>query len=192
MFVLGEQLSPLKWASVACAIAAIAVLIGSYGQFPWVAVLLALSWSTYGFIKRRVALDPIASLTAEMLVLLVPAIVVVAISFGRSDGVPNEAATGEMLLVLGTGVITAAPLLLFAFAAKRVPFTILGPANYLIPIINFLLGWLAYDEALPASRVVGFMLVWAALALVAVDTMRGQKVERPQQGHSGLASPRHR
>jgi chloramphenicol-sensitive protein RarD len=190
VLVLGEQLSPLKWASVGCAVAAITVLIGSYGQFPWVAVLLAVSWSTYGFIKRRVALDPIASLTAEMLVLLVPAIVVVVISFGRSDGIPNEVGAGEMLLVLGTGVITAAPLLLFAYAAKRVPFTILGPANYLIPIINFLLGWLVYDESLPTSRVIGFLLVWLALVLVTVDTMSGGTSERPQPRPSGLASSR--
>jgi chloramphenicol-sensitive protein RarD len=192
VFVLGEQLSRLKWASVACAVAALAVLIGSYGKFPWVAVLLAVSWSTYGFIKRRVALDPIASLTAEMLVLVVPAVTVVAISFTRSDGVPNQANTAEMLLVLGTGAITAAPLLLFAYAAKRVPFTILGPANYLIPIINFLLGWLAYGEALPASRVVGFVLVWMALALVAIDTMTGKKSESRDRHTPGLASSRSR
>ena len=140
------------------------------------------------------ALDPIASLTAEMLVLFVPALLVVAISFGRSDGVPSEASAAEMLLVLGTGVITAAPLLLFAYAAKRVPFTILGPANYLIPLINFLLGWLVFDEELPASRVVGFALVWIALVLVAVDTLqserRRQGGENPQPSAPGLASSR--
>ena len=78
------------------------------------------------------------------------------------------------MLVLGTGVITAAPLMLFAFAAKRVPFTILGPTNYLIPAINFVLGWLVFDESLPASRVIGFVLVWIALAIVAVDTLRAR------------------
>ena len=61
---------------------------------------------------------------------------------------------------------------MFAFAAKRVPFTLLGPANYLVPLINFLLGWLAFDESLPQTRVFGFVLVWCALALVTVDTVR--------------------
>ena len=190
VFVLGEQLSPLKWASVACAVGAIVVLVGSYGQVPWVAVLLAVSWATYGFIKRRVALDAIASLTAEMLVLVVPAAIAVLISFQRDDGIPHEAGGVDMLLVLGTGVITAAPLLLFAYAAKRVPFTILGPANYLIPIINFLLGWLAYDESLPLSRVIGFALVWAALALVTVDTVRRKKPEIAKLTPGALASSR--
>jgi chloramphenicol-sensitive protein RarD len=188
VFVLGERLSALKWASVGCAVAAIAVLVGSYGQFPWVAVLLAVSWAIYGFIKRRVALDPVTSLTAEMLVLVIPAIAVVALSFGRSDGVPREAGTVEMALVLGTGLITAAPLLLFAFAAQRVPFTILGPANYLIPIINFLLGWLAYDESLPPSRVVGFVLVWIALVLVTIDTLRRKPQEMAPPAGAALAS----
>ena len=140
-------------------------------------VLLAVSWTSYGFVKRRVALDPITSLTGELLVLVVPAVAIVVARFGESDGVPRSASSLELLLVLGTGLITAAPLLLFAYSAKRVPFTILGPANYLIPIINFLLGWLVFDEALPASRVVGFALVWCALIFATLDMVRG--ADRP-------------
>ena len=68
-----------------------------------------------------------------------------------------------------TGVVTAVPLLLFAVAARRVPFTLLGALQYLVPTINFLLGWLVYDEPLPLDRLVGFALVWAALVAVAVD-----------------------
>ncbi len=172
VFLLGERLTPLKRVSIAFAIAAVIVLVVSYGAMPWVALLLAVSWTSYGFVKRRVALDPVTSLTGELLVLVVPAIAIVVARFGSADGVPSEASHVELLLVLGTGVITATPLLLFAFAAKRVPFTILGPANYLIPVTNFLLGWLIFDEALPASRVVGFVLVWCALIFATVDMVR--------------------
>lgn len=171
VLVLGEQLTPLKRASIGCAIAAIVVLTASYGRLPWVAILLAVSWTSYGFVKRRVALDAVTSLTGELLVLIVPAVAIVGLSFAHDDGMPHTATAGDWALVLGTGAITAAPLLLFAYAAKRVPFTILGPANYLIPIINFLLGWLAFDEPLNHTKVVGFGLVWAALALVTVDTV---------------------
>ena len=73
------------------------------------------------------------------------------------------------------GVATAVPLSLFAFAAVRVPFTTLGPLNYLVPSINFLLGWLVYDEALPFSRLVGFALIWAALVILTVDRLRSTK-----------------
>ena len=173
VFVLGERLTPLKRMSIVCAIAAVIVLVVSYGAMPWVALLLAISWTLYGFVKRRVTLDPVTSLTGELLVLIVPAVAIVVARLNRADGVPSEASNAELLLVLGTGVITATPLLLFAFAAKRVPFTILGPANYLIPVTNFLLGWLIFDEALPPSRVAGFVLVWCALIFATVDMVRG-------------------
>jgi chloramphenicol-sensitive protein RarD len=177
VFLLGERLTPLKRVSIACAVAAVIVLVVSYGAMPWVALLLAVSWTSYGFVKRRVALDPVTSLTGELLVLIVPAIAIVVARFGSAEGVPREASDVELLLVLGTGVITATPLLLFAYAAKRVPFTILGPANYLIPVTNFLLGWLIFDEALPPSRVIGFVLVWCALVFATVDMVRG--AEKP-------------
>jgi len=173
VFVLGERLTPLKRVSIGCAVAAVVVLVVSYGAIPWVALLLAVSWASYGFVKRRVALDPITSLTGELLVLVVPAVAIVIARFGDADGVPQQASHVELVLVLGTGVITATPLLLFAYAAKRVPFTILGPANYLIPVTNFLLGWLIFDEALPPSRIVGFALVWCALIFATVDMVRG-------------------
>ena len=139
---------------------------------PWVALVLATSWSWYGLTKRRVPLDPIASLSSELFVLVVPAFALVIGGFLRSDGIPDQATGSDWPLLIGTGAITAIPLLLFAFAAQRVPFTILGPTNYLVPLINFLLGWLAFDESLPPSRVVGFVLVWVALMLVTLDMAR--------------------
>ncbi len=172
VFVLGERLTPLKRASIAFAVAAVIVLTASYGRMPWVALLLAGSWSWYGLTKRRVPLDPVASLSSELFVLVLPAAALVVSGFFRSGAIPDQAAGADWPLLVGTGAITAAPLLLFAFAAKRVPFTILGPANYLVPIINFLLGWLAFGELLPASRVAGFVLVWVALMLVTLDMAR--------------------
>jgi len=172
VFVLGERLTPLKRLSIVFAVAAVVVLTISYGRMPWVALLLATSWSWYGLTKRRVPLDPVASLTSELLVLAVPAFALVAGGFVRNGGIPDQASGADWPLLVGTGAITAIPLLLFAFAAKRVPFTILGPANYLVPIINFLLGWLVFDESLPSSRVVGFALVWVALMLITVDMAR--------------------
>ena len=172
VFALGERLTPLKRASIAFAALAVVVLTVSYGRMPWVALILATTWSWYGLTKRRVPLDPIESLTSELLVLFVPAVALVGLGWLRAHGIPTEAAGVDWLLLVGTGAITALPLLLFAYAAQRVPFTVLGPANYLVPIINFLLGWLVFGEPLPPSRVVGFGLVWIALALVTIDTVR--------------------
>jgi chloramphenicol-sensitive protein RarD len=82
-------------------------------------------------------------------------------------------------LVLGTGVITAVPLMLFAAAAKSVPFTLLGPLNLLVPVINFGLGWLIYDEPMPAERLVGFGFVWAALVIVMWDRITSHRRATP-------------
>lgn len=170
--LLGERLTTLKRVSIGCAAIAVAVLTVSYGRMPWIALLLAGSWSWYGLTKRRVPLDPIESLASELFVLAAPAIGLALAGWLREDGIPSQAAGADWAFLVGTGAITAIPLLLFAFAAQRVPFTVLGPANYLVPLINFLLGWLAFGEDLPASRVIGFGLVWVALGLVTVDMIR--------------------
>lgn len=180
VFVLGEQITTLKRWSVVFALAAVVVLTVSYGQVPWIAVVLAASWSAYTLTKKRVPLEAAESLAAETLVLVIPAVVVVASGWWRTNGVPQVATAVDWGFILGSGIITAVPLVLFAFAAKRVPFTLLGPVNYLVPIINFLLGWLVYDEQLTPSRVVGFSLVWVALALVTFDTVRSQRTPSPQ------------
>ncbi|MEO6653658.1 MAG: EamA family transporter RarD [Ilumatobacteraceae bacterium] len=174
VIVLGERMNRLKLISAVAAIIAVIVLTASYGRMPWVALVLAGSWSWYGLTKRRVPLDAISSLSSELFVLAVPAVILIAIGWFRADGIPNQASGSDWAFLLGTGVITAIPLLLFAFAAQRVPFTLLGPANYLVPLINFLLGWLAFGESLPASRIVGFGLVWIALGLVTVDLVRSR------------------
>ncbi len=180
VFVLGEQITTLKRWSVVFALTAVVVLTVSYGELPWIAVILAATWSAYGLTKRRVPLEAAQSLAAETVVLIGPAIIVVAAGWRRNDGVPQVATGVDWGFLLGSGVITAAPLVLFAFAAKRVPFTVLGPANYLVPIITFLLGWLMYDEPLSTNRFAGFALVWVALTLVTVDTLRSPQPATPQ------------
>lgn len=170
--LLGESLTSLKRVSIGCAGVAVVVLTVSYGQVPWVALLLAASWSWYGLTKRRVPLDPIESLTSELLVLAAPAVVLVAAGWFRTEGIPSQAVGIDWAFLLGSGAITALPLLMFAYAAQRVPFTLLGPTNYLVPLINFLLGWLAFGEELPVERFIGFGLVWLALVLVTIDMVR--------------------
>ncbi|MFZ9017059.1 MAG: EamA family transporter RarD [Ilumatobacteraceae bacterium] len=178
VLLLGERLTPLLRTSTALALVAVTVLTISYGRVPFVAIALAGTWSWYGLTKRRVALGPVESLTTELLVVFLPAVVLVIARSPRAGGVASVADGIDWLLLGGTGLITAVPLLLFAHAAHRVPFTILGPAQYLVPSINFLLGWLAFGESLPASRLVGFGLVWVALTLVTIDTVRRSNRDR--------------
>jgi chloramphenicol-sensitive protein RarD len=177
--VFGERLSPAKRFGVACAVAAVIVLTVSAGRLPLIAIVIAASWSLYGLAKRTVSLPPIESLTGETLVLLGPAVAVIAWGTTRSDGIPATAVGGDWLFLIGTGLATAVPLLLFSVAARSVPFTVLGPLNYLVPLINFVLGWVVYDEPVPLVRFLGFLLIWLALVAVTVDTLRSARRPRP-------------
>lgn len=180
VFVLGERLTPLKWAAIGFAGVAVAVLTVSYGRVPWIAIVIAATWSLYGLTKRRVPLTPIESLAGEVFVLVGPALAVVMWGATRAGGAPDVADATSWALLLGTGAITAVPLLLFSIAARSVPFTLLGPLNYLVPIINLLLGWLVYGEPMPVVRFVGFALVWFALVAVTADTIRAGRRARIQ------------
>jgi chloramphenicol-sensitive protein RarD len=170
--VLGETLTPLRRIAAGLAVAAVVILTWSYGQIPWLALIIAGTFSLYGLVKRRSPLSPVTGLTAEGLILLIPAIAIIIWGFARPSATIGEASATQWAFLLGIGIATAVPLLLFTRAARSVPFTILGPLNYLVPIINFSLGWLVFSEPMPASRLVGFVLVWTALIAVTVDTVR--------------------
>jgi chloramphenicol-sensitive protein RarD len=178
VFVLHEHPTSMQRIAIGCAAIAVVIVTASYGRPPWAALLIAGSWSLYGLAKRQVPLSGTDSLAGETFVMVVPALVTIAVFWPRDDSVAATASGGDWLYVLGTGIVTAVPLALFGLAARSVPFTILGPLNYLVPTINFLIGWLWYDEALPASRVVGFAFVWVALCLIAVDRVRASRTAR--------------
>lgn len=172
ILVFKERPSTAQRVAMALAGVAIVVLTVSYGRAPVAGLIIAVSWSLYGAMKRQVPLTAVDSLAAETFIMVVPAVVLSAALAARTDSIPRSADVGEVVLVSLAGLATVVPLVLFAFAAARVPFTILGPLNYLLPTINFLLGWGLYDEDLPLTRLIGFAFVWVALVLVAVDRLR--------------------
>ena len=175
VLLLGERLSRAKGAAIGLVAVAIAVLTMSYGRLPWVALALGGSWSLYGLVKRRVPLSPVESLAGEVMLLAPVAVVVVVTRLGSPTGLAATGTPTDWLLVAGTGLVTTMPLLLFAHAAPRVPFTLLGPMGWLIPVINLGLGWIAFGEDMPASRLVGFALVWVALGTVATESVMSQR-----------------
>jgi chloramphenicol-sensitive protein RarD len=187
--VLKEHPSPAQKAAMVLAAVAVVVLTISYGQPPIIAIVIAVTWSLYGLLKRQVPLSAVDSLAAETFVLLVPALVVTIAMAGRFDSVPSSADAGQLVLVTLAGVATVVPLGLFAFAAPRVPFTILGPLNYLVPTINFLLGWGLYHEDMPWSRLLGFGVVWVALVVVTFDRVRSSVAERRDVSRWRVATP---
>jgi chloramphenicol-sensitive protein RarD len=172
VFVLGERPNNAQRIAFGCASVAVVILTVGAGQPPWISLILAATWSSYALSKRNIPLGAIDSLTGETLVLFLPAVGLVIALSSRTGSVIDIASSTEWAFLLGTGLITAVPLMLFASAAQSIPFTLLGPLNLLVPVINFGLGWAIYDEPMPLNRLIGFAFVWIALIVVMTDRIR--------------------
>ncbi|MEP7113770.1 MAG: EamA family transporter RarD [Ilumatobacteraceae bacterium] len=175
--VLHEKLSRAQEFVFVLALVAVGILTFSYGRVPWLALIIAASWVVYGYLKKHVPLTPIESMAAESFIALVPAIIAVSVLAGGATSIPNTASTAQFVLVLCSGLATIVPLTMFAYAAQRMPLTVIGPLNYIVPTINFCLGWLVFHESLPASRVVGFALVWVGLVIATADAARRSRLK---------------
>jgi chloramphenicol-sensitive protein RarD len=175
--VLHEKLSRAQEFVFVLAVIAVGILTFSYGRVPWLALIIASSWVVYGYLKKHVPLTPIESMAAESFIVLVPAIFAVTVLASGSNSIPHTASTAQFILVLCSGLATIVPLTLFAYAAQRMPLTVIGPLNYIVPTINFCLGWLVFHESLPPSRIVGFALVWVGLAIATADAARRSRIK---------------
>jgi chloramphenicol-sensitive protein RarD len=180
VFVLRESMRPLQWVSVGISVIAVLVIAINYGAFPWIAITLAVSFGTYGLVKKRVGarVDALAGLTVETLWLApfaIAELVVLAVMGTLTFGTISTVQTVAMLFA---GVATAVPLLLFAGAARRLPLTTIGLTQYLTPIMQFLIGVFLLHEDLPLPRLIGFALVWLALIVFTIDMFRAARGRR--------------
>ncbi len=172
VLVLGERLRPVQWVAMGAALVAVVVLTVENGGPPWIALVLAFSFGTYGLLKKTAGVGAVEGLAIETAVLFpVAAAYVVAIGITGQGTFTSEGGGHAVLLALA-GVVTAVPLLLFGAAASRVPLTTLGVLQYLAPTLQFLLGVTLFDEPLPIAKLLGFVLVWVGLALFTVDLVR--------------------
>ncbi len=171
VFILRERLRPLQWVAMAVAATAVGVLTLDYGRLPWVALILAFSFGSYGLAKKTANVGAIDSLVVETSVIAPVAAVYVGwlATTGQSSFAAHGA--GHALLFATTGIVTAIPLICFGGAAIRVPMVTLGLLQYLAPIFQFALGVLWFHEDMPAGRWIGFGLVWAALVLFTVEAV---------------------
>ncbi|MFB6893019.1 EamA family transporter RarD [Kitasatospora sp. NPDC056327] len=183
VLVLKERLRRAQWAAVGVGAAAVAVLTIGYGRLPWIALTLALSFATYGLLKKKVGLSGLESLAAESAFMFPFALgYLVYLEFtGRGTfghTVAGEYGWGHTGLLVLSGVITAVPLLCFGAAAVRVPLSVLGLLQYLAPVFQFLIGIAVFHESMPPARWAGFALVWAALAVLTWDALRRVRADR--------------
>ncbi|MCW3011588.1 MAG: hypothetical protein JWO90_1992, partial [Solirubrobacterales bacterium] len=172
VLVLGERLRRTQTVALALGAVAVVVLTAYYGGFPWIALVLALTFGSYGLVKKLANAGAVESLGVETLVLVLPAaLFLVLLGTGGNPTFADEGVDHTLLLV-AAGPITAIPLMLFAACVTRVPLTTVGLLQYLAPVLQFLIGWLVEGEALPLSRWIGFALVWVALVVLTWDGLR--------------------
>ncbi|UNK48666.1 EamA family transporter RarD [Lysobacter sp. S4-A87] len=175
---LHERLNRVQWLSVALAATGVAWLTWQYGQPPWIAIGLALSFALYGLIRKLVAVDAVSGLGVESVYLFLPALLVLLWCETQGSGhFASGWSLGVDALLVFCGVLTALPLIGFAFAVRRVPLSVVGLMQYIAPTIQFLLGVLVFGEAFDRDRATGFIFIWVALAIFAIDgLMRARRM----------------
>lgn len=176
-FFLQETLTRLQFLAVLVALTGVMFLIISHGQIPWVALALAITFSIYGLLRKKVSVESMPGLMIESCIML---------PFALLYWVFMEPSSGNMLVnnldlnikLMLAGVVTTAPLLCFTAAAKRIRFTTLGFFQYLGPSLMFLLAVLYYKEPLDVARIVTFVFVWTGLLIYVYDSLRIYRMSR--------------
>jgi chloramphenicol-sensitive protein RarD len=169
--ILGERLRALQWVALGIATAAVLGLTVEYGQPPWVALVLAFSFGSYGLAKKKANTGAVESLTVETMVVGPVALGYLLWLGAQGASTFSQDGVGHAALLATTGLVTALPLVCFGGAATRVTLTTLGLLQYLTPSLQFALGVLLYHEPMPAMRWVGFGLVWLALVVFTVESI---------------------
>lgn len=176
-FFLHESLTRLQLLAVFVALAGVAFLIFSYGQLPWVALVLAISFSIYGLLRKKVSVDSMPGLLIESCIMLPFALVYWFVMDTTSGNMLANSADLNVTLLLA-GVVTTAPLLCFTAAARRIRYTTLGFFQYIGPSLMFLLAVMYYQEPLDTTRVVTFVCVWSGLLIYVYDSLRVYRKSR--------------
>ncbi len=164
----------LQWAAVTIASIGVLVLTFDYGRLPWIALALAVSWGSYGLIKKQLGLGALEGLAIETFIS----------SFfylGYLIYIGNQG-TGQFghgwsltALLISAGAVTAIPLLLFNGSTNRLPFTTIGLLQYITPTLQFSIGVWVLNEDMPTARWIGFLIIWAALVTLAIDLIKSSR-----------------
>ncbi|MET0264973.1 MAG: EamA family transporter RarD [Duganella sp.] len=170
MLVLGETLRRGQWIAIGVAACGVAWLTWSAGQVPWIALILGLSFGAYGLLRKTAALAALEGLSLETMLLFPLALgYVLWLTMHGQNTFVNTEADGMRWLLAAAGPITAIPLLLFAAGARQIPMAVLGMLQYISPTLAALLGIWVFHEPFPTERLIGFSIIWVALALYVAE-----------------------
>ena len=178
-FLLKERLRPAQWGAIGIAALGVAWLTWQAGTVPWISLVLAASFGAYGLMRKTAALGALEGLSLETMVLFPLAAVYVGwLTWHGQNVFINTPSNTTRLLLIASGPLTAVPLLLFASGARKIPMSVLGLLQYMSPTLQFLLGVWVFHEAFSMARLVGFAVIWAALALYAAEGLLNAKRSR--------------
>lgn len=172
--LLGERLTRLQWVAVAIAGAGVALLAEEALTTLWISLTLALTFGSYGLVRKRVAVGSLPGLTIESVILLLPSIAL-AVWYAVDRGSSFFVSPGLSAAIVLGGVLTAVPLLLFAIAARRMPYSTLGFFQFLAPSIVFVLGLTVFDKPLQPAQAACFACIWLAAAIFIWDLIKRSK-----------------
>jgi chloramphenicol-sensitive protein RarD len=167
--VLRERLNPIQWIAVGIAALGVVYLTWTAGHPPWIALALAVTFGTYGLIRKIVRVDALAGFSSETLLLLPLGVGYLIWCEYQGIGAMGHLGHATDLLLLLGGPITAVPLVLFAYGARRIPYSLVGVLQYIGPTMQFLIAVLIFKEPFTGPRVIGFLLIWTALIIYGAD-----------------------
>lgn len=179
VMVLHERLNRAQTCAVLVAALGVLWLTVQAGRLPWIALALALSFGSYGLIRKVAVVPSVQGLMVESGLLFLPALAWLLWVEMNGGGAFGSLGLGTDALLVAAGLVTAVPLVMFAYGARRIPLNLIGVLQYLAPTLQFLCGVLIYDEPFSRAQAVGFALIWAALLIYAVDGV--YRARRPKQ-----------
>ncbi len=177
VLLLHEHLRRMQWLALLLALMGVIYLTLNYGQFPWIALTLAGTFGLYGFIRKTAALGALTGLTIEISVLLFPALSLL-VFLGQTSTLVFPTLDLDMHLWLSlSGLITVLPLTLFAYGARKIPYSTIGFIQYIAPSLQFLLGVFVFKELFNTDKLIGFSFIWLALILYSLENLYFHKVK---------------
>jgi chloramphenicol-sensitive protein RarD len=174
VLLLREKMRPLQWVAVGIAAVGVTILTIDYGRLPWVAISLALSWGTYGLVKKKLDLGALDGLAIETLISLIP-YAGYLLYLGKQGTGQFGHTPGLTILLISAGAVTAIPLLLFNGSTTRLPYSIIGLLQYITPTIQFSIGVWINHEDMPLARWIGFLVIWLALIALGTDLVKSSR-----------------
>lgn len=171
VLLLKERMRRLQWLSLGIAIVGVLVLTIDYGRPPWIAFALALSWGSYGVIKKQLAIPALQGLAIETLISLPFYAGYLTLLAGQGKSHFGDS-VGLTSLLIGAGIVTAIPLLLFNGSGNRLPFTMIGLLQYITPTLQFLIGVVVRHEKMSVASWTGFFIIWGALVALGIDLVK--------------------